>query len=183
MPESRDPEALDMAITDEGLSPLHGYRGLPAQSAGLPRSLSIALSREAGSRGGSIARRLGSRLGWEVYTQEMLEVLSQDPALRQELDNDLPEGAAVWVEERLQRLLEEQSVSRHPQVLDLSRILLSLGLNGEVILLGRGAGCVLPAATTLHVRLVAPLAERVAYMAQVLRLTEEEAVDQVRKRD
>src|SRR4029077_19821702 len=53
----------------------------------------------------------------------------------------------------------------------------------EVILLGRGAGCVLPAASTLHVRLVAPVADRIAYVGQVMRLTEEEAAEQVRKRD
>jgi cytidylate kinase len=33
------------------------------------------------------------------------------------------------------------------------------------------------------VRLVAPLQDRIAYMSQWLRLTEEEAADQVRKRD
>ena len=52
-----------------------------------------------------------------------------------------------------------------------------------MILLGRGAGCILPSRSTLNVRLVAPLAERVAYMSQWLRLTEEEAAEQVRKRD
>jgi cytidylate kinase len=184
MPDSTNSsESFDLSTADERISPLHGYRGLPEPAAGLPRMLTIAVSREAGSRGGSIARRVASRLGWEVYTQEMLEVLSQDPALRQDLQNQLPEGATEWVEDRLQQLLQEQSISRHPQMLDLARILLSLGLNGEVILLGRGAGCVLPAASTLNARLVAPLADRVAYMSQVLRLTDEEAAEQVRKRD
>src|SRR6478672_6897326 len=94
MPDSTNSaESFDLSTADERISPLHGYRGLPEQAAPLPRTLTIALSREAGSRGASIARRVGSRLGWEVYTQEMLEVLSQDPALRQDLQNQLPEGA------------------------------------------------------------------------------------------
>jgi cytidylate kinase len=173
----------DMSIADEGVSPVHGYRGLPERSASLPRSMSIALSREAGSRGGAIARRIGARLGWEVYSQEMLEVLGQDPTLQQELADQLPAGGAEWIEERVQQLLLEQSISRNPQVLDLARQLLMLALPGEVILLGRGAGCVLPAESTLNVRLVAPLADRVAYLAQALRLTEEEATEQVRRRD
>ena len=41
----------------------------------------------------------------------------------------------------------------------------------------------LPPATTLHVRVVAPLADRVAYMSQWLRLTEDEAAEEVRQRD
>ena len=41
----------------------------------------------------------------------------------------------------------------------------------------------LPTETTLHVRIVAPLADRIAYMGQWLRLTEAEAAEQVRQRD
>jgi cytidylate kinase len=179
-----DPETSDdMSIADEGVSPVHGYRGLPEHSVTLPRSLSITLSRETGSRGSAIARRIGARLGWEVYSQEMLEVLGQDPALQRELADQLPPGGAEWVEERIQQLLLEQSVSRNPQVLDLVRQLLTLGVHGEVVLLGRGAGCVLPPAATLNIRVVAPLADRIMYMSQSQRQTEEEAAEQVRKRD
>src|SRR5262249_29558122 len=179
-----DPEMTDdMSIADAGVSPVHGYRGLPEPSAVLPRSLSIAVSRETGSRGSAIARRVGARLGWEVYSQEMLEVLGQDPALQRELADQLPPGGAEWVEARIQHLLQSDSLSRNPQVLDLVRQLLTLAVHGEVVLLGRGAGCVLPAAATLSVRIVAPIAERVAYMSQSMRLTEEEAAEQVKKRD
>ena len=179
-----DPEVSDdMSIADEGVSPVHGFRGLPLDSALHPRSLSIALSRETGSRGSAVARRVGVRLGWEVYSQEMLEVLGQDPALQRELAEQLPPGGAEWVDQRIESLLQRESISRNPQVLDLVRQLLTLAMHGEVVLLGRGAGCVLPAASTLNVRLIAPLAERIAYMSQSLRLTEEEAAEQVRKRD
>jgi cytidylate kinase len=42
---------------------------------------------------------------------------------------------------------------------------------------------VLPAESTLNVRVLAPLRDRVAYLAQWLRLTEEEAAERVRLRD
>src|SRR5262249_41241955 len=42
---------------------------------------------------------------------------------------------------------------------------------------------ILPAPTTLHVRIVAPLPDRIAYMSQWLRLTDEQAAEQVRTRD
>jgi len=51
------------------------------------------------------------------------------------------------------------------------------------VLIGRGTGCILPRETTLHVRIVAPLPQRIAYMSQWLRLTEEEAAERVRERD
>src|SRR6476619_1968732 len=125
-----DPEVSDdMSIVDEGVSPVHGFRGLPTQKTPLlPRSLSIALSRETGSRGSAVARRVGARLGWEVYSQEMLEVLGQDPALQRELAAQLPPGGAECVEARIQHLLQTESISRNPQVLDLVRQLLTLAV-------------------------------------------------------
>jgi cytidylate kinase len=38
-------------------------------------------------------------------------------------------------------------------------------------------------ATTLHVRLISPLSERIAYLSQWLRLSQEEAAERVRLRD
>jgi cytidylate kinase len=52
-----------------------------------------------------------------------------------------------------------------------------------VVLVGRGAGCILPRETTLHVRVVAPEEERIAFMSQWLRLTLAEAAERVRLRD
>lgn len=178
---SEHSEAFDMS--EEFVAPHHGTRGEPAKSATLPRGLTIALSREAGSRGSSIARRVSARMGWDIYTQEMIEVLAQESALNSEIANELPEGASQWVEEHLQNLLQEQSISRNPQVMELARVISLLGVQGEIVLLGRGAGCVLPPETTLHVRLVAPLQDRIVYMAQCLRMTEEDAAEQVRRRD
>jgi cytidylate kinase len=68
-------------------------------------------------------------------------------------------------------------------VVNLARVVLALGSAGRAVLIGRGAHFILPRQTTLAVRLVAPLEERIAYMRQWLRLTEEEAAERVRVRD
>ncbi len=184
MPEQFTDE-LNQPPLDAGESPLHGYRGAAEADAplGAPLGLSIALTREAGSRGGTIARRAGEKLGWDVYSQEMLEYGAQNQALRQELLDTLAPAAGEWIEEHLRKFLDERNLNLHPNILEMARLVLTLGAHGNVILLGRGAGFLLPTRSTLHVRLVAPLADRVAYMSQWLRLTEEEAADQVRKRD
>ena len=61
--------------------------------------------------------------------------------------------------------------------------MLILAARGEAVLVGRGAGFVLPTATTVHVRVVAPVGQRVAYLSQWMRLTEPEAAAEVRARD
>src|SRR5262249_16810405 len=101
----------------------------------------------------------------------------------QDVLDHLPEAAGKWVDDRLGRLIQDENLSRNPSILDLARMVLSLGAQGEVVLLGRGAGCILPARSTLHARLVAPVTDRVAYMSQWMRLTEAEAAEQVHKRD
>ena len=176
---------FNLPVTEPGQSPLHGYRGSDeeAPALGVPAGLTIAISREAGARGATIAKRAGEKLGWEVYSQDMLEYGAQNASLRQDVLDKLPPSAAEWIEQHLRQLLEQPNLSHDPSIVDLARLVLSLGAQGNVILLGRGAGFLLPGRSTLHVRLVAPLQDRIAYMSQWLRLTEEEAADQVRKRD
>jgi cytidylate kinase len=161
-------------------APLHGYRGEGKPAADRwPAGLTIALSRESGARGGSIAKRVGHKLGWHVVDQELLEFLTQDELAFQEL----PAAAREWADERLDQLLRSRIVSTEPGIVALARSVLLLGAQGEVVLVGRGAGYLLPPPTTLHVRVVAPEEDRIAYMSQWLRLTAEEAAAEVKRRD
>ncbi len=161
--------------------PLHGYRGEPAPAAAdrWPGGLTVALSREAGARGGAIARRVGHKLGWQVVDQDLLDYLMQDEAAFQ----DVPAAAREWAGERLDQLLRARVIANDEAVISLARAVLMLGAQGEVILVGRGAGYILPPATTLHVRVLAPEADRIAYVAQLTRLATEEAAEEVRRRD
>lgn len=167
-------------------TPRHGFqgdRGRRPEHELVPAALTIAVSREAGSRGSTIATRAGRKLGWQVYTQELLEYVAQEGPFRQNVCDNLSPAAARWAEDRLQDCLREQGLSRTDPILNLARMVLALGAQGEAVLIGRGAGCILPAASTLHVRIVARLEDRVAYMSQWLRLTSEQAAEQVRLRD
>jgi cytidylate kinase len=164
-----------------GQAPVHGYRGEggPAGARPRPAGLTVAISREAGARGGSIGRRVARRLGWQVVDGELLDYLVQEGVPL----GELPESARQWAEERLDWLRRERELRPEPSTEQLARVLLTLGATGEVVIVGRGAGHLLPAETTLHVRIAAPLADRVAYMGQWLRLAEAEAAEQVRQRD
>ena len=163
-------------------SPLHGFQGnrRPVPATGVePRGLTIALSREAGSRGASIAARVGKALGWQAYHQELLDYIAHEGTVRDSILTGLQAAEVEWIEGRLRAL----DLPAAPPVLEQARLILALGMAGNVVLLGRGAGCLLPAASTLHVRIIAPLPDRIAYMSQWLRLTHEQAAEQVRLRD
>jgi cytidylate kinase len=157
---------------------------MPASSRPrIPVSLTITISREAGARGASIAQRVGTRLGWQVYTQELLEYSLQNELMRQDILDSLTPEASAWVDAQLHRVIQGNIHSHDNSFRDLVQMILALGAQGEVILIGRGAGHILPRPTTFSLRLVAPLADRVAYFSQWLRLPQQEAEQQVRQRD
>ena len=146
-------------------------------------ALTVAVSREAGSRGSTIAARAGAKLGWTVFSQELLEYMAQENAANKGTDVPPSPDAVLWVDAQMERLHRQENLSRHPSVGNLARMLLGLAAQGEALLVGRGAGLVLPRESTLHVRIIAPLTDRIAYISQWLRLGIEEAGEQVRQRD
>jgi Cytidylate kinase-like family len=163
--------------------PFHGEIAEPASRLNAPLGLTVAISREAGARGGSIARRVGKRLGWQVYTQELLEFLCANDAARQSILTDVPHDATAWVGQQLNRLRTEHLIDPISELGEMPRLILTLAARGDVILVGRGAGYYLPRATSLHIRIVAPIDDRIAHMADWLRMTPEEAAKQVDLRD
>jgi cytidylate kinase len=170
-------------MTDLTTTPLHGDRGDRVLRPVAPAGITIAISREAGARGGSIARRVGKRLGWQVYNQELLEFLCANEAAREPILADVPADAATWIDSQLEQLRRERGFDPRAEGSEMPRLILSLASRGEVILVGRGAGYYLPRASSLHVRVVAPLTDRIAHMADWSRLTREAATNLVRQRD
>ena len=59
----------------------------------MPAALTVAVTREAGARGSTIARRVGRKLGWQVYDQEMLEYLAQESLVQKGMLDTLPPAA------------------------------------------------------------------------------------------
>jgi cytidylate kinase len=172
-------------VPDATEPPCHGYRGTPTPppTAQRPRGLTVAISREAGARGGSIAAAVGRLLGWQVYTQEMLDFLAHDETARAEFLADTPASARMWADTELARLTQARELRVGSDAAALARFVLVLAARGDAVVVGRGAGFLLPAASAVHVRIVAPVEQRVAYLGQRLRLTGPEAAAEVESRD
>jgi cytidylate kinase len=147
------------------------------------RAFTIALSRETGARGTSVARALGRRLGWAVYDQELLKIIAEEMGLRENLVQSVDEKIISWMRESLAAMSFDRMVSVSAYVHHLVETITSLGAHGNCIIVGRGGAFILPAETTLRVRLVAPLADRVEYMIQEFKWPRHEAEKRVRKTD
>jgi cytidylate kinase len=148
-----------------------------------PHAFSIALSREAGTQATAVAQEVGRLLGWQVYDRELLEKMAQDMGLRTNLLESVDERRQNWLTEALQGLMSVSFASECDFAHHLIKTVLALGTHGECVLVGRGAAFILPPATTLRVRLVGSMQERVAAWGQMLGISEQKAAEQVRKLD
>jgi cytidylate kinase len=164
VPLDRQVEALERA-----------QRLLDQQRRGHATGLTVALSREAGTPGTTVARELGARLGWAVYDHELLDRISQETGLRVSLLESVDERRKSWLLESAEALSAGRAVSESGFVRHLMQTMQALGAHGRCVIVGRGSPFILPPATTLRVRLVGERADRIAMAAARFGKSREEA--------
>ncbi len=165
-------------------APHHGDPGvLCIEKKFTPPGLTIAISRETGARGATIGKRISKKLGWSYYDQELLQYLAQGNHQKEDVFAPLSSEARTWLSDQLARLTQEGRIGRKADELEIARIILAIGAKGKAILVGRAAGAILPAGAVLHVRIVAPLHDRIAWIRQIHRFTSEQATDYVVRQD
>jgi hypothetical protein len=126
-----------------------------------PRLYTVAMSREAGTPGTAVGHEVGTRLGWPVFDHQLLERLAQDMAVHTGLLERVDERRGSWLHEAFENFLNVPGVSEGAYFHRLVKTILALGSHGECVIVGRGSPFILPAETTLRVRLVAPLEDRI----------------------
>ena len=139
----------------------------PALSA-IPtaRFQNICISREAGAGAGQLAKLIGQGLGWKVYDEELVEAIAHRMGSPIEEVRALDELAPSMVQDWLLPLREEYYAPQEAYLDHLAKLIEAIGRAGESILVGRGAGFMLPRDTTLSIRVIAPLKVRAQRLAE-----------------
>ena len=145
------------------------------EEPGAAPTFTIALSRQVGARGTSVAREVGAQLGWAVYDRELLEQIARTMNVRVELLKSVDEKRVTSIQEWVESLLTRAPIRVATYLRHLLDTVLALGTRGECVIVGRGAPHILPATTTLRVRLVATLEDRINVMMKELGASREEA--------
>jgi cytidylate kinase len=142
---------------------------------GAPPAVAVALTRQAGSRGAEVARAAGARLGWPVYDNELLKRIAEEKGLPEKLLATLDERHFSWLEGAMRSFSPAAGATERAYVKGLLEVLAALGEAGHCVIVGRGAAHVLPAETTLRVRVVAPRESRLAAVQASMDFTPEQA--------
>lgn len=141
-------------------------RELPLSTGSSARFQNICISREAGAGGGAIARLLGQRLGWKVFDHELLEAIAHRMELPIDDVRTFDELAPSVIQDWLLPLREEHYAPQEAYLDHLAKLIEAIGRAGQSVLVGRGAGFLLPRETTLSVRIIAPLRARSLRLAE-----------------
>ncbi len=146
----------------------------------------LLISRDKGAGGHQVANVVGQKVGWQVFNRQIVDAIAQRTQMRQQMIENLDEKTRGGLEEFLRHVLTKE-IGSTDYLRHLRQVLLTLGQQGEVVIVGRGAEYVLPRQFGLRVRMVAPFDVRVERIAKANGLTPEtthalvEKVDQERK--
>ena len=109
---------------------------------------------------------VGQRLGWKVFDHELLEAIAHRMELPIDDVRAFDELAPSVVQDWLLPLREEHYAPQEAYLDHLAKLIEAIGRAGESVLVGRGAGFMLPRETTLSVRIIAPLRVRALRLAE-----------------
>ncbi len=143
----------------------------------------LLISREKGAGGNTVARLVGKRLGWQVFNDEIVDEIAQKAHVRRQLIESLDERDRATIQDAIGQLLNPQEIGTSDYLGYLKQIVLTLGHQGDVIIVGRGARFILPSQFGLSVRMVAPIKVRIRRIADKARLSLEAARVEVERID
>lgn len=143
----------------------------------------LLLSRECGSLGDEVSRLAGERLGWQVFNREIVEEIARREHVRNQLVESVDEQVRSRWRDRLHATRQRAGIEPAAYLYHLHEIVLTLGHQGDVVIVGRGAQYVLPGGCAVRVRIVEPLQTRLLRVATVRNLPLDEARHFVLKRE
>jgi cytidylate kinase len=105
-------------------------------------------------------------LGWKVYDHELLEAIAHGMEVSTEEAKSYDELAPSLIQDWLLPLREEYYAPQEAYLDHLAKLVESIGKAGDSIIVGRGAGFLLPRCETLSIRVVAPLKARARRLSE-----------------
>jgi cytidylate kinase len=121
----------------------------------------LAISREAGAGGSTVAEIVGQRLGWEVLGKELLDRIAHRFHSNRLMLDLVDETPSNWLYDVLGSWMDSKVIPHETYIAQLSRVLLAAAKNSSVVFVGRGAQFLLPREQGFVVRLVASMRFRV----------------------
>src|SRR5208283_3745582 len=143
----------------------------------------LTVSREKGAGGNTVARLVGKRLGWQVFDNEIVDEIAKKAHVRRQLIESLDERDRETIQDIIGQLLKPKEIGTSDYLAYLKQVVLTLGHQGDVVIVGHGAPFILPGQFGLCVRMVAPIETRIQRTADKAHLSLKAARVEVERTD
>jgi cytidylate kinase len=170
-------ELLEKRLENPQPRPGRGMEG------GLSYGPYLLISREKGAGGNAVGQLVGRRLGWQALDDKIVDEIANQAHVSRQLIESLDEHDRKTIHDIVGRLLKPQEMGESGYLVYLKQIVLTLGHQGDVIIIGHAAQYILPSRFGLTVRMVAPIETRIRRVADKARLSPDAARLEVQRTD
>lgn len=143
----------------------------------------ITISREPGSGGSEIARRLATALEMDLIGAQIIQKIAESANMSAKVIASLDEKEVTRRDNWLDSLFETRHLWLDQYLYHLTKVIGTIGRQGNVIIVGRGAQYILPPDDTFRVRLIAPMEIRIQNVMKDFGSSREESEKYIIKTD
>jgi cytidylate kinase len=118
--------------------------------------LCITISREPGSGGSEIARRLAKDLGMDLMGAQIIQQVAERADISEKVIASLDEKDVRLRDLWIDSLLQSRHIWPDEYLHYLTKVIGTIGKQGNTVIVGRGGQFILPPQETFRVRLIAP---------------------------
>lgn len=121
----------------------------------------IVISREPGSGGRLVAKKLAKMLNWKFFDKKLMTEISRELGISPDELKKVDEHGRSWINDTFHSIFNPNYVSDVLYINHLKKILLHASKSGDMVILGRGANFILPRDKCFSVRITASFSTRV----------------------
>jgi hypothetical protein len=143
----------------------------------------ITVSRERGSSGSFLARRLAEELDYQLAHRQIIDMICCDSGYRKRIIEALDEKTKSQLELWVEGLFQGQYVDASDYFKYLYHTVIAIAKHGGIVLIGRGGNLIVTLQAGFHIRVVAPERRRVENIMKYAFVDEQTATEAVRDSD
>jgi len=143
----------------------------------------ITISRQFGANAEEVGRRIAGRLGFSYWDHQIVTSIAEAFRIDELTVEQLDEHARGVIEDLLSVTLFGQGMTEPDYGEQLRHLLRAIDRRGSAVIVGRGAHCIVDPGQSLRVRVICPIAQRVAMYCARSDASEETALRRIRAAD
>jgi cytidylate kinase len=135
----------------------------------------ITFSREPGSSGHIVAKRIADELQYDFFDQEIIQAVAESSQVRATVIETLDEKGISSLDDMISAVEDERHIWSYEYLHHLMKVIGTIGRHGNAVILGRGANFILPGKGVFRVRVVAPIDVKIQNVSSEMNISVGEA--------